>query len=66
MAQTEQPLLVASVGRFAEHFRVTIPQLANGHLLHRSDFFSDVHFHVCLLLVHGESISRSVNRRGPH
>jgi hypothetical protein len=51
----EQPLFVASVRCFAEHFRVAIPQLANGHLLHRSDFFFDVHLHVCLLIVQGKS-----------
>ena len=46
-------MLVAGVGRFAEHFRVAIPELADGHLLHRCDFFSDVQLHVCLLVVQG-------------
>ena len=45
-----------SVGRLAEHFCVAIAKLANSHLLHRGDLFSDIQLHVFL---HGLWVNRT-------
>ena len=39
--------------RLAEHFCVAIAELANGHLLHRGDLFSDIQLHVFLHWITG-------------
>jgi hypothetical protein len=42
-----------AASRLAEHFCVAIAKLANGHLLHRGDLFSDIQLHVFLHRIWG-------------
>ncbi len=42
-----------AASRLAEHFCVAIAKLANGHLLHRGDLFSDIQLHVFLQRIWG-------------